>query len=377
LTNTEAGVKIYVGLPIFISVKVIFKGFLGRYFILIISNLITNVAILFIMMLPGVILKKCKFCDASLGKGISNLVLYIAQPALIAYAYLSCESSFADIWLSCLITFILSLLVHGIFIGTALLFFRREPEEKQKMLRFVTVFANAAFMGIPLIQSMLGAEAAIYASIYNISFNLFLWTFGVYLCTRHRGEDLDMDGDCDLADEIIALGRSTKGELSVKKVLLHPVTLASVIGILLLAFGVNVELLESSGLTIVSDSLEMLKNLVAPLSMTVIGLRLATLDMKGTLRDAGMYVFLALRHIALPLITVLLIFILKLIGIPVDGMTATVTVILAATPAASSATMFAEKYDCDANYTSRLVVISTILSIATMPLILFITGLIL
>ncbi len=342
-----------------------------------ILDLVINVGILFVMMIPGVVLKKCKFCDSSFGKGLSNLVLYIAQPVLIVYAYLSCERDFTEIWQGCVITLVLSLLVHVIFIGVAMLFFRREPAEKQKMLRFVTVFANAAFMGIPLIQSILGSEAAIFASIYNISFNLFLWTFGVYLCTRNRGEDMDMDGDSDLVDEIIALRKSTKSELSAKKLLLHPVTLASVVGLVLLIAGINVELLESSGLSIVSDSLEMLKNLVAPLSMIVIGLRLANINMKGTLRDAAMYVFLALRHLALPLITILLIFLVKLIGIPVDGTTATVTVILAATPAASSATMFAEKFDCDANYTSRLVVISTIISIATMPLIMFLSDLIL
>ncbi len=343
----------------------------------IISDLIISVATLFIMMVPGVVLKKCKFCDISFGKGISNLVLYIAQPALIVYAYLSCKSSFSDIWQGCLVTFLLSLVVHGLFIGAALIFFRREPEEKQKMLRFTTVFANAAFMGIPLIQTMLGAEAAIYASIYNISFNLFLWTFGVYLCTRKSGTDLDMDGDCDLTDEIIALKNSTKSAVSIKKVLLHPVTLASVIGLLLLVFGVNVELLEGAGLSIISSSIEMLKNLVAPLSMVIIGIRLADINMKGTLRDTGMYIFLALRHLALPALSILLIFILRLIHIPVDNTSATVIAILAATPAASSATMFAEKYDCDANYTSRLVVISTILSIATMPLILLLLELVL
>ena len=367
MTNAQRNVKIYAG----------YFKFIVWSFVLDILSLVLNVGILFIMMIPGVILKKCKFCDPSFGKGISNLVLYIAQPTLIVYAYLSCERDFSEIWQGCLITLALSLAVHGIFIGAALLFFKREPEEKKKMLRFVTVFANAAFMGIPLIEAMLGAEAAIFASIYNISFNLFLWTFGVYICTRKTGEDLDCDGDSDLVDELIALKQSAANPLSLKKLLFHPVTLASVIGVILLILGVNIELIEGANLSIISESLEMIKNLVAPLSMVVIGLRLASLDMKGTLRDAGMYIFLALRHLVLPLAVLLLIFLVKLAGIPIDGTTAQVTLILAATPAASSATMFAEKYDCDANYTSRLVVISTIISIATMPLILYISGLVL
>ena len=58
----------------------------------------------------------------------------------------------------------------------------------------------------------------------------------------------------------------------------------------------------------------------------------------------------------------------KLVG---DGVALT-ALILAATPSATSATMFAEKYNCDAPYTSRLVIVSTLLSIFTMPLIVWI-----
>ena len=50
-------------------------------------KLIYNVGILFIMMIPGVIMKKCKLSSEGLGKGLSNLVLYIAQPALVFLAY--------------------------------------------------------------------------------------------------------------------------------------------------------------------------------------------------------------------------------------------------------------------------------------------------
>ena len=342
-----------------------------------ITSLIVNVGILFIMMIPGIILKKCNFCQEGFGKGISNLVLYIAQPALIVHAYLSCESKFSDIWLSCLMTFILSLVAHVLFSGFALLLFKRQVEGRRKMLRFVTIFSNAAFMGIPLIQSILGPEAAIYASIYNITFNLFLWTLGVHLCTMDRSRDFNGDGETDIKDEYLSLQHHMKRETSVKKLILHPVTIASVIGVTLLIFGVNIALLESARLGIIADSLAMLKNLVAPLSMVVIGLRIPEIKLAGTLTDIGMYVFLGLRHILLPSLILLIIFALKNAGIPIDKTTETVTVILAATPAASSATMFAEKYDCDAAYTSRLVVISTILSIGTMPLILALANLVL
>ena len=258
--------------------------------------------------------------------------------------------------------FVLSVAAHVIFAAVALLCFCKEPDNHRRMLRFATIFSNAAFMGIPLIEVICGAEAAIYASIYNITFNLFLWTLGVKLCTEQLGH-MHNDDDCECHEQLSAVS-----EVSIKKVVFHPVTLASVIGLLLLILGVNNTTLASAHLSIISDSLLMLRNLVAPLSMVVIGLRLADINFKGFFGDVYMYIFLALRHLALPIVVIT---VMKVLGLflPISDTVSLVIAIMASAPAATSATMFAEKYDCDAPYVSRLVTVSTILCIATMPLI--------
>lgn len=329
-----------------------------------ISDLILNVAILFIMMVPGVILKKCKLCADGFGKGISNLVLYIAQPCLIVYAYLSCSAKFSDIWLGCLMTFILSFVAHFIFTAVAIPAFRKAPDAACRMLRFATIFSNAAFMGIPLIQAIIpDSTATIYASIYNITFNLFLWTLGVKLCTDSP-KNLPNSDDCDCNETL-----EQAHKISPLKVLVHPVTLASLLGLVLLILGVNNATLASVSLGIISDSLLMIKNLVAPLSMVVIGIRLADINFHGFIKDVYMYVFLVLRHLALPVLVVAVMKLLTMINVPIDNTVMLVVAIMASAPAASSATMFAEKYDCDAPYVSRLVTVSTVLCIATMPFI--------
>lgn len=332
-----------------------------------VTALITNVAILFIMMVPGVLLKKCGLIKDGFGKGLSNLVLYIAQPVLIVYAYLDCTASFADIWADVVAVFVISMLAHVIFAAVAIPVFNKAPSCRARMLKFATIFSNAAFMGIPLIQAIFNTrpEMAIYASIYNISFNLFLWTLGVILCTRNKGEDLDGDRDSDVVDVAI----HAKREVSLTKVLFHPVTLASVIGLILLVVGVKNSAMYELGLDIIPDSLNMIRALVAPLSMVVIGIRLADLNLRGFFSDVYMYVFLVLRHLVLPLAVLGIMKLAFLCGIPLSHDTMLVVTILAATPAASSATMFAEKYDCDAAYVSRLVIVSTILCILTMPLV--------
>ncbi len=318
-------------------------------------DIIYNVMLLFIMMIPGIIMKKCRLAPEGFGKGLSNLVLYIAQPALVFLAYF--KDFNAEILINSAYVLVLSLLAHVIFAVVAMLFFGSAEDGKRRMLRFATVFSNAAFMGIPLIAAVLEDTypgATLYASIYNISFNLFLWTLGVYFCTS--GRDLDNNNVDDHVDEI-------KTKLSFKKALLHPVTIAAALGLVFFCFSLHTYVPE-----IITESLTMLKNLVAPLSMVVIGLRLAEMDFKGCFKDKHLYIFLALRHIVLPLVMVGIIKLLTLCGLALHPAVSTVIIIMAAAPAATSATMFAEMYSCDASYVSRAVTISTLLSILTMPL---------
>lgn len=336
----------------------------------IIPDIIYNVALLFIMMLPGVILKKCGLSADGVGKGISNLVLYIAQPALIFLAYLR-EFSW-EVFINSLYVLGLSVAVHIIFSVVALSAYRREPDSARRMLRFATIFSNAAFMGIPLIMAIFEntfPEAVVYASIYNITFNFFLWSLGVYICTDDRDEDGDGLTDGDVLTDYHEVRKKKKSTASPLKALYHPVTVAALLGLVFFILPIHGAVEEFAG-GIIVDALGMLRALVAPLSMTVIGLRLADMNFHGVLRDRAMYLFLALRHFVLPLAVVLLIKLLSLVGLQIDSVVTTVTVIMAAAPAASSATMFAEKYDCDAAYVSRLVTISTLLSVLTMPVVL-------
>ena len=338
--------------------------------------LIFSVISLFIMMLPGVILKKCHLVTEVFGKGVSNLVLYVAQPALIIFAYLDYKGD-PNIIANILWVFLLSVVAHILFSIVALSVFRGAEDGRRRMLRFATVFSNAAFMGIPLISEILGAEATIYASIYNITFNLFLWSLGVYFCTARRDED--GDGTLDGEDKTAIV---TKNPISPMKVILHPVNIASAIGLICMLLSVRTRLsglfpMEGQELDgLIVGSFEKLKHLVAPLSMVVIGLRIPEISFRGAFRDKYLYLFLALRHLILPGAVLLMLWGFIAAGMPISDEVATVVLLLAATPAATSATMFAEKYDCDTVYTSRTVTISTLLSVATMPLLVFLYGLI-
>ena len=324
-------------------------------------KLVYNVGIMFVMMVPGIIMKKCHLSTELFGKGLSNLVLYVAQPALVFLAYLRDFNT--DILINIIWVLLFSILAHVVFAFAALHSFKNDPDGRRRMLRFCTVFSNAAFMGIPLIKEVLGGDATIYASVYNITFNIFLWSLGVYFCTEDRDEDGDGVTDGDIATDYYELQSKKSLKSSLKKALLHPISLAAFVGLIFFFLPINNYV---PGFVI--DSLTKLENLVIPLSMTVIGLRLVDIDIKGIFKDASMYKFLAMRHVILPVFIYCIIRVIALSGF-IEPDVIKVVVIMACAPAASSATMFAEMYDCDTAYVSKLVSVSTVLSIFTMPFI--------
>ena len=337
--------------------------------------IIYNVALMFAMMIPGFIMKKCNLCPDGFGKGVSKLVLYIAQPTLVFLAYV--REFDMNILLNSLWVLIIAIIIHVIFAVVAMLVFRKAPLNARSMLRMTTIFSNAAFMGIPLIGAVVEPVcpgATMYASIYNIVFNLFLWSLGVYIC--NEGRDVDGDGipDKSYIEDIKDVHAKMNFGKAIMKAILHPVTIAAALGLVFFIVPfesfIPVAIIESKAIEFIHEALTLVKNLVVPLSMMVIGIRLADMKFDGLLTDKYMYIFLALRHAVLPLAVVGIVKLLMLVGLPVQAEACTVCVILAAAPAASSATMFAEQYDLDAVYTSRLVTVSTILSIATMPLVL-------
>ncbi|MBQ2876418.1 MAG: AEC family transporter [Clostridia bacterium] len=337
--------------------------------------IVYNVALMFAMMIPGFIMKKLRLCPEGFGKGLSKLVLYIAQPALVFLAYI--REFDMKILINSLWVLLVSVIIHIIFAAVAMLSFKKASRSARPMLRFATIFSNAAFMGIPLIGAVIEPVcpgATMYASIYNIVFNLFLWSLGVYICNEDRDTDGDGVDDQSYAEDIKEVHAKLNFGKAITKALLHPVTIAAALGLVFFIVPFSSftpeYITESVVIKFILEALTLLKNLVVPLSMLIIGIRLADMSFKGILKDKYMFLFLLYRHVLLPLATLGLLKLLILIGLPMDQNAMCVCLILAAAPAASSATMFAEQYDCDSVYVSRLVTISTILSIITMPLVL-------
>ena len=103
--------------------------------------------------------------------------------------------------------------------------------------------------------------------------------------------------------------------------------------------------------------------------MIVIGVRLADISFRGILKDKYMYPFILVRLFLFPALMWAVMKLLMLSGLFTDITAMSVVLILSSTPAAAITTMFAELYDGDAPYAGKLIALSTLLSLFSMPLV--------
>lgn len=315
-----------------------------------IKVLFISVFTLFLFMIPGFILRKLKLIDGGFAKNLSLLVLYIAQIALLLHSYII---EFKPSVLSGILqVFIVSFLIHCILFIVARSLFKKAPQSTKKVLQFGLIFSNAGYMGIPVISDVFGAELTIYATIYIVWFNIFAFSLGRLIYT----------GD--------------KKYMSVKEAIINPAVVPIIIGFIIFITGggtwIQNTIKESTPLglsvKVFYDVCTTLKNMVAPLTMLVIGARLADIKFKGILKDKYMYPFVALRLLILPAIIFVLLKVLNVLNL-IDTTAMSILLILSSTPAAALTSMFAELYDGDSPYAGKLVALTTVLSVLTMPLV--------
>ncbi len=305
---------------------------------------------LFCYMIPGFVLRKAKMVDGTFAKALSVVTLYVAQAALLVHGFIIKFD--LKVFKGIVCTFILSFFIHLIFYIIARRLFKKVAIRTRRVLQFGLIFSNAGYMGIPVISDVFGAEYAVYATIYIVWFNIFAFSLGRMIYT------------------------DDKKYISVKEVLINPAVIPITIGLIIYISGLGGYIeytLTQAGvigdiISILYNVLTALKNMVAPLSMMIIGVKLAEIDFRYFLKDRYILPFSAIRLLIFPFIIWVIVRALNHFGIIEYEIMAIVTV-LSSTPAASATAMFAELYDGDAQYAGKLVAFTTLISVVTMPVV--------
>ncbi len=290
-----------------------------------------QVGVLFILIAVGFLCGKVKFINDNSAKKMTDIVLYIVTPCVMINAF---QREFNMAMLYNL--GVTALCAFAIMIGSILLcsvIFHDKNIARNKVLKFGTVFSNCGFMSLPLQSAILGQDGVFYGSVFVAVFNLLVWTYGLYF----------MSG--------------SKKELSLRKLCLNHGILGVTAGVLLFLFSIKLP-------EIVASPVQYLANLNTPIPMLIIGFYLSQSKLKKVFSDKWAYVSMAVRLCVIPFTALVLMYIC---GIRGDILVA--CTIASSAPVAATTTMFATKFKADVELSVGIVSATTLLSIATMPLV--------
>ena len=289
--------------------------------------LFKQIMVMFILMFIGDWLFKRGFVTKDGSKQLGSVLLYVVIPTIVLRS-LWIDFSYERLFML-FKTFGLALLALIISMLVSKLFFNHDP-----VANFSSSFSNAGFIGIPLVQALMGSDAVFYITGIIMMLNLLQWTYGLVVIT----------GDIE--------------HIHIKRLLKNPVLIAFVVGFA--AF-----LLSLPKPEIVTTTLNTIAALNTPLAMIVSGVYLAQCKFISLFNDIHLYRVSFVRLLVIPVLT-LLAFAL----FPASLRECSLAILIAASaPVGANVAIFAAQYNADYTYAVRLVCTTTILSIITVPLI--------
>ncbi|MBQ5961281.1 MAG: AEC family transporter [Firmicutes bacterium] len=285
---------------------------------------------LFSMVAVGFLVKRLHIVGVEGQKNITDLVLMVILPANILTSFTATISP--ETMRECLWMLFISLGIQILVVILGKFIFPRQAEDRKRNLRYALICSNAGFLGNPVAEGVFGATGLMYASIYLIPQRIMMWSEGLAV----------FSGDKDI-----------KG--TIKRVLLHPCVISCNIGIILMLLGVKLP-------DFIDQPVKTLGRCTTPLSMLVVGMILADIDLKHLI-DRTVIEFTIVRLVLIPLAVYLICLLL-----PISRAAIGVSVLLAAMPAGTTTTMLAVKYDRDPAFATKLVIFSTLCSIPAIML---------
>lgn len=300
------------------------------------TNIINLQIQIFFLIGVGYILAKKGYLDAHTRTKLTNIVLNVVLPCAIIKSF-HMELTSEVISTTAFVLLISFLIQFGYHIINQFLYNHLETNRKI-VCQYATMVSNAGFMGMPVSEAAFGPLGLLYASIFLIPQRIFMWSAGLSLFTNVSKKEL------------------------VKKVLTHPCIIAIYIGIaVMILTSLQIELP-----TVIHSCINSIAASNTALSMIIIGGILSDVQWSEFIDpDALRYSFY--RLVALPLV---LLVILKLCH--VNTASIQVCVLLTGMPAASTTAMLAQNYDRDPKFASKIVFVSTVLSLVTLPVLMII-----
>ena len=298
--------------------------------------LIRQILQMFLLGLLGFLLFRGKKITREGSQALGNILIYLALPSVIINGFLverTPEHLMGILYsaISAAVLLLISILVSRAF-------FRKDA-----IAAFAGAFSNPGFFGIPLILASAGQGAVFYVACFVAFLNIGQWTYGVSILT----------------------GQPIRQGLQWKKLIRAPFIIAIMIGLVLFLAGIQPP-------AIISGCLSTVASLNTPLAMFTVGIYLAQTDLRRMFTRRALYLVSLVRLLIVPLISLGLLSLLP----QAYGDMKLALLIAISCPVGSNVAVYAQRHGKEYPYAVETVVISTLLSIVTIPRLVWLAGII-
>lgn len=290
---------------------------------------------IFLILLPGVYFGRKNIIDEKQCEGISSIVVNIAWPCLVITA-LQMEFSETLLINSGLLAgafVVISVLAY--VVGMVLCRFVKTENQITYLIIYMFLFSNTGFMGIPVCQTLYGEEGVFYAALMDSLSDVFVFTVGTFLVKKSMGVVIKNN----------------------PKELITP-------GLISIAIGVTLFLLDVKLPSLLGETLATIGGITTPLAMFIIGYKLGKMKVKDMLGDRTAYIVSAFRLLILPAMVLVA---LMAFGVEMTILTKVIA-IQVAMPVATCTVIFVEQYKGNTQFATKCVLLSTLLSVVTIPI---------
>ena len=294
------------------------------------ERMLNTQALMFVYVVIGIIMARTGILKHEGRSSFINLLMDITLPCMILNSF-NVETSIDQLIAAGEIMIISSVCVLISWV-TGKIFWRKQPSERKAVLEFSTLFSNAGNAGMPIVASVFGTEGVFYASFYLLPVRILIWTMGLSL----------------FVDE-----RDTKKRMMI--LLKTPSLVVVFIGIALMFMPFRLP-------AVLSTAIKNIGDMTGPMSMMIIGAALG----ESKLLEAFEADALKVTAVRLVILPVIFLFLFRSLG--VQDILWQVAVTLTAMPAATNTEIIAEMYGKDYHFAARCVVVSTIVSLFSVPL---------
>lgn len=274
-----------------------------------------------------------KFMDIN-SKSVSDLCIYVFSPALFFHSVTTSSLDLGDLGRIVLFALLLFLLfallvkVLGGFLGW--------QKAYQNTMMLASAFPNTGNYGLPIVFFAFGDEGMAIAIIYVVTQSLLMNSAGIFYASNHE--------------------RTPRKEIFI--------TIVRMPGFIAITVGLVLKIADIVVPEAIGNATGLLGQAAVPVLLTLLGITLASIQIKNVLAFIGTAALLKL--VAFPAIGFLLLSLLY----PMDSLEAKVLLIAVATPAAATTTLLAIKFDMNPDMVASAMFVSTLASILTIPLLL-------